>query len=135
MKIGVMFGNPETTTGGNALKFYASVRIDLRRIESIKKGDEVVGNRIRAKIVKNKVASPFREAEFEILFAEGISRLSDLIDTGVKYEIIQKAGSWFAFDNEKIGQGRDSVRKFLEENPKLINKIEKAVLDKLGIKR
>ncbi len=135
MKIGVMFGNPETTTGGNALKFYASVRIDLRRIESIKKGDEVIGNRIRAKIVKNKVASPFREAEFEILFSEGISRLSDLIDTGVKYEIIQKAGSWFAFDNEKIGQGRDSVRKFLEENPKLINKIEKAVLDKLGIKR
>ena len=135
MKIGVMFGNPETTTGGNALKFYASVRIDLRRIESIKSGDVVIGNRIRAKIVKNKVAAPFRDAEFEILFTEGISRLSDLIDSGVKSEVIQKSGSWFSFENEKIGQGRDSTRKFLEENPKLINKIEKAVLDKMGIKR
>jgi len=135
MKIGVMFGNPETTTGGNALKFYASVRIDLRRIESIKNGDVVVGNRIRAKIVKNKVAAPFREAEFEILFSEGISRTSDLIDLGVKSEVIQKSGAWFAYDNEKIGQGRESVRKFLEENPKTFTKIEKAVLDKLGIKR
>lgn len=135
MKIGVMFGNPETTTGGNALKFYASVRIDLRRIESIKNGDVVIGNRIRAKIVKNKVAAPFREAEFEILFTEGISRTGDLIDLGVKSEVIQKSGAWFSYDNEKIGQGRDSARKFLEENPKVFNKIEKAVLEKLGIKR
>jgi len=135
MKIGVMFGNPETTTGGNALKFYASVRIDLRRIESLKRGDEVIGNRIRAKIVKNKVAAPFREGEFEILFTEGISRLSDIIDMGVKYELIQKAGSWFSFENEKIGQGRDSARKFLEENPKITNKIEKAIIEKVGIKR
>ncbi len=135
MKIGVMFGNPETTTGGNALKFYASVRIDLRRIESIKRGDEVIGNRIRAKIVKNKVAAPFRDGEFEIIFTEGISRLSDIIDMGVKHEVIQKSGSWFAYDNEKIGQGRDSARKFLEENPKIMNKIEKAILDKLAIKR
>jgi recombination protein RecA len=135
MKIGVMFGNPETTTGGNALKFYASVRIDLRRIESLKRGDEVIGNRIRAKIVKNKVAAPFREGEFEILFTEGISHLSDIIDSGVKYEVIQKAGSWFSFDNEKIGQGRDSARKYLEDNPKIANKIEKAIIEKVGIKR
>ncbi len=135
MKIGVMFGNPETTTGGNALKFYASVRIDLRRIESLKRGDEVIGNRIRAKIVKNKVAAPFRDGEFEILFTEGISRLSDIIDMGVKCEVIAKAGSWFSYDNEKIGQGRDSARKFLEDNPKLANKIEKSIIDKLGIKR
>ena len=135
MKIGVMFGNPETTTGGNALKFYASVRIDLRRIESLKRGDEVIGNRIRAKIVKNKVAAPFRDGEFEILFTEGISRLSDIIDMGVKSEIIQKAGAWFSFENEKIGQGRDSARKFLEENPKITNKIEKAIIEKLLIKR
>lgn len=135
MKIGVMFGNPETTTGGNALKFYASVRIDLRRIESLKRGDEVIGNRVRAKIVKNKIAAPFREGEFEILFTEGISRLSDIIDMGVKHEVIQKAGAWFSFENEKIGQGRDSARKFLEENPKIANKIEKAVIEKAGIKR
>ncbi|MCB9771992.1 MAG: recombinase RecA [Candidatus Omnitrophica bacterium] len=135
MKIGVMFGNPETTTGGNALKFYASVRIDLRRIESIKRGDEIIGNRIRAKIVKNKVAAPFRDGEFEILFTEGISHLSDVIDMGVKHEIIQKSGSWFSYGEEKIGQGRESARKYLEENPKIANKIEKALLDKLNIKR
>ena len=135
MKIGVMFGNPETTTGGNALKFYASVRIDLRRIESIKRGDEIIGNRIRAKIVKNKVAAPFRDGEFEILFTEGISHLSDIIDMSVKHEIIQKAGSWFSYGEEKIGQGRESARKYLEENPKIASKIEKALLDKLNIKR
>ncbi len=134
MKIGIMFGNPETTTGGNALKFYSSVRIDLRRIESLKQGDEVIGNRVRAKIVKNKVAPPFREAEFEIMFNEGISRTSDILDLGVKSEIIQKTGSWFSFENEKIGQGRDSVRKFLQENPKTLSRIEKQILDKLRSK-
>lgn len=127
MKIGVMFGNPETTTGGNALKFYASVRIDLRRIEALKKGDEFIGNRIRAKIVKNKVAAPFRTAEFEILFTEGISRAGDILDLGVKTEIIGKAGSWFSYENEKIGQGRDSTRKYLNDNPKLLDKIEKQI--------
>lgn len=135
MKIGVMFGSPETTTGGNALKFYASVRIDLRRIETLKRGDEVIGNRVRAKIVKNKIAAPFRDGEFEILFTEGISRLSDIIDMGVKSEIIQKSGSWFSYEDAKIGQGRESARKFLEENPKIANKIEKSIIDKLLIKR
>ena len=134
MKIGVMFGNPETTTGGNALKFYASVRIDLRRIETLKRGEEVIGNRIRAKIVKNKVAAPFREAELEIHFDEGISKLSDVLDTGVRSEIIQKTGTWFSFENEKIGQGRDSARNFLRENPKVMNRIEKQIRDKVGIK-
>jgi len=135
MKIGVMFGNPETTTGGNALKFYSSVRIDLRRIEALKRGDEFIGNRVRAKIVKNKVAPPFRTAEFEILFNEGISAVSDILDLGVKNEIITKAGSWFSYENEKIGQGRESTRKYLLENPKLLNKIEKQIFDKLGIKK
>ena len=130
MKIGIMFGNPETTTGGNALKFYASVRIDLRRIDTIKAGEEMIGNRIRAKIAKNKVAPPFRTAEFEIYFDEGISKTSDIIDLGVKTEVIAKSGAWFAFENEKIGQGRDSVRKFLGENPKILTKIEKAILER-----
>ncbi len=133
MKIGVMFGNPETTTGGNALKFYCSVRIDLRRIEALKRGDEFIGNRVRAKIAKNKVAAPFRTAEFEILFNEGISRISDIIDLGVKSEVINKSGSWFSYENEKIGQGRDSVRRFLAENPKVLSKIEKQLHTKLEI--
>ncbi|OGX25651.1 MAG: recombinase RecA [Omnitrophica WOR_2 bacterium RIFCSPHIGHO2_02_FULL_48_11] len=131
MKIGVMFGNPETTTGGNALKFYASVRIDLRRIESIKQGEEFIGNRVRAKIVKNKVAAPFRDAEFEILFNEGISKVSDILDLGVKSEIIAKSGSWLSFENEKIGQGRETARKFLQDNPKILAKIEKQIIAKL----
>ena len=131
MKIGIMFGNPETTTGGNALKFYSSVRIDLRRIEAIKRAEEFIGNRIRAKIVKNKVAPPFRDAEFEIHFDEGISRVSDVLDLGVKSEIIQKSGTWLSFENEKLGQGRDSARKFLFENPKFLTKIEKQILEKL----
>ncbi len=135
MKIGVMFGNPETTTGGRALKFYASVRLDLRRIESIKQGEEIIGNRVKVKVVKNKVAAPFREAEFEILFSEGISRLSDILDLGVKSEILEKSGSWLSFENEKIGQGRESARKFLQENPKILNKIEKQILQKVGINR
>lgn len=135
MKIGVMFGNPETTTGGNALKFYASVRIDLRRIEALKQGEEFIGNRIRAKIVKNKVAAPFRDAEFEILFNEGISRTNDILDLGVKSEIIQKSGSWLSFENEKIGQGRETARKFLIENPKILSKIEKQILEKIKAKK
>jgi len=133
MKIGVMFGNPETTTGGNALKFYSSVRIDLRRIEALKKGEEFIGNRVRAKIVKNKVAAPFRTAEFEIYFNEGISRTSDLITLGVDQGIIQKSGSWFACGEEKIGQGKDAVRTYLMDNPKLAAKIEKEIRDKAGI--
>ena len=130
MKIGVMFGNPETTTGGNALKFYSSVRIDLRRIEAIKRGEEFIGNRIRAKVIKNKVAPPFRDAEIEIFFDEGISRSSDIMDMGVKNEIIQKMGSWFSFENEKLGQGREGVKKYLQENPKILNRIEKLILAK-----
>jgi recombination protein RecA len=136
MKIGVMFGNPETTTGGNALKFYASVRIDLRRVETLKKGEEFTGSRIRAKIAKNKVAPPFRMAEFDILFEEGgISKSGDILDLGVQSEIISKSGSWFAYGEEKIGQGKDSARRFLIDNPKLLDKIEKEILTKLGINR
>ncbi len=133
MKIGVMFGNPETTTGGNALKFYSSVRIDLRRIETLKRGDDVIGNRVRAKIVKNKVAAPFKEAEFEIHFDEGISAASDLMDTGIRYNVIDKSGAWFAFEGERIGQGRDNVRKYLQDNPKVAQKIEKLVIEKSKI--
>ncbi len=135
MKIGVMFGNPETTTGGRALKFYASVRLELRKIESIKVGEEIIGNRVKAKVVKNKVAPPFKDAEFEIIFNEGISRTSDILDQGTKAEIIQKSGAWLSFENEKIGQGRESARKYLQENPKIANRIEKQILDKVGIKR
>ncbi len=131
MKIGVMFGNPETTTGGNALKFYASVRIDLRRIETIKRGDEILGNRIRAKIIKNKVAPPFRDAQFEIRFKEGISRISDILDLGIKTEVINKSGSWLSFEEEKLGQGRESARIFLQENPKVLNKLEKTILQNI----
>ncbi len=134
MKIGVMFGNPETTTGGNALKFYSSVRIDLRRIETLKKGEEFIGNRVRAKIVKNKVAAPFRTAEFEIYFDEGISRTSDIVTLGVDLGLIQKSGSWFAYGEEKIGQGKDAVRAYLASNPKLAAKIEKEIREKAGIK-
>lgn len=134
MKIGVMFGNPETTTGGNALKFYSSIRIDLRRVEALKKGEEFIGNRVKAKIVKNKVAAPFRTAEFEIYFNEGISRTSDLIELGVDMGLIQKSGSWFAYGEEKIGQGKDAVRAYLADNPKLAAKIEKEIREKAGIK-
>jgi len=135
MKIGIMFGNPETTTGGRALKFYASVRLDLRKTETIKQGDVVVGHRVRAKVVKNKVAPPFREAEFEILFTEGISRISDILDMGVESEVLQKSGTWLSFENEKIGQGREAARKFLQENPKFLNRIEKQLVEKLNIRR
>ncbi|MCK5014148.1 MAG: recombinase RecA [Candidatus Omnitrophica bacterium] len=129
MKIGVMFGSPETTTGGRALKFYSSVRIDLRRIETLKKGDQFIGNRVRAKIVKNKVAAPFRQAEFEIHFDEGISRSADILDMAIANDIVEKSGAWFSFENEKIGQGKENTRRFLKENPKLLSKIEKMVID------
>jgi recombination protein RecA len=116
MKIGVMFGNPETTTGGNAFKFYASVRMDIRRIGAIKDGQEVVGNRTRVKVVKNKMAPPFKEAEFDIMYGEGISRAGDLLDVGVKAGIIDKSGAWYSYDGERIGQGRENVKKFLQDN-------------------
>ena len=133
MKIGVMFGSPETTTGGNALKFYASVRLDIRRIGSIKKGDEVIGNETRVKVVKNKVSPPFKTAEFDILFGEGISREGELIDMGVVARLVEKSGAWYAYNGEKIGQGRDNAREFLRENPALAHEIENKVRDSLGI--
>ena len=133
MKIGVMFGNPETTTGGNALKFYASVRLDVRRIEAIKDGTNIIGNRTRVKVVKNKVAPPFNEAQFDILYNEGISRLGDLIDVAVEQNIITKSGSWFSYKEERIGQGRDAVKKFLAENPQLAKTIDQETRKKLGM--
>ena len=133
MKIGVMFGSPETTTGGNALKFYASVRLDIRRTGSIKKGDEVIGNETKVKVVKNKVASPFKTAEFDILYGEGISRLGEVLDLGVASNIIEKSGAWFAYKGEKIGQGRDNSREFLKENPLLATEIENRVREHLGV--
>lgn len=130
-KIGVMFGNPETTTGGKALKFYASIRIDLRRIASLKKGEEVVGNRVRASIVKNKVAPPFRKAEFDIMYDEGISRASGAIDMAEVMEIIKKTGTWLSYGDEKIGQGKENARIYLKENPKILEKIEKEIRDRI----
>ncbi len=127
MKIGVMFGNPETTTGGNALKFYASVRLDIRRIGSIKKGEEIVGNETRVKVVKNKVAPPFKEAEFDILYGEGISFVGELVDLGVKYGFIQKSGSWYSYGSEKIGQGKDNAKNFLKEHPEKALEIEQKI--------
>ncbi|HEX9759435.1 MAG TPA: hypothetical protein VGA40_00870, partial [Candidatus Acidoferrales bacterium] len=132
-KIGVMFGNPETTTGGRALKFYSSIRMDIRRIQAIKEGDRVVGSRTRAKVVKNKVAAPFREAEFDIVYGEGISREGDLLDLGVDKGIIEKSGTWFSFDGERIGQGRENARTFLKENRDARDKLETAIRKKLGI--
>lgn len=138
-KIGVMFGNPETTTGGNALKFYASVRLDIRRVSQIKESDEVSGNRVKVKIVKNKVAPPFRIAEFDIMFGEGISKAGEIIDLGVEFEIIKKAGSWFSYNDTKLGQGRDGVKQLLLENPDLMDELEARIKevvtgDKLEIK-
>ncbi len=127
MKIGVMFGNPETTTGGNALKFYASVRLDIRRIGAIKKGDEVIGAETRVKVVKNKVAPPFRKAEFDVLYGEGISLEGEIIDHGVLLDIVEKSGSWYSYKGEKIGQGKDNARIFLKDNPKISNEIEQLV--------
>jgi len=132
-KVGVMFGNPETTTGGRALKFYSSVRLDVRRIETLKKGTEVVGNRTRVKVVKNKVAPPFREAEFDIMFGEGISREGDILDLAVTHEVVQKSGAWFAYQGEKIGQGRENAKTYLKENPDVLAEIEYQVRVKSGI--
>ena len=134
MKIGVMFGSPETTTGGNALKFYSSVRVDVRRIAAIKEGDEVVGNRTRAKIVKNKVAPPFRQAEFDIIYNEGISREGDLIDLGVDEGIVEKSGSWYSYGEERIGQGREKARTFLKENPDICHRLAEEVYLAKGLK-
>ena len=134
-KIGVMFGNPETTTGGRALKFYASVRVDIRRIAAIKDGDNVVGGRTRVKIVKNKVAPPFREAEFDVMYGEGISREGDLLDLAVDKRIIEKSGTWFAYSGERLGQGRENAKAFLRENPELFKKIEDRVRKELGLTR
>ena len=133
MKIGVMFGSPETTTGGNALKFYSSVRMDIRRIGAIKDKDEIIGNQTRVKIVKNKVAPPFKVVEFDIMYGEGISKLGELVDLGVKAEIIDKAGSWFAYKDQKIGQGRENVKNFLRDNPPIAQEIENRILENAGI--
>ncbi len=130
-KVGVMFGNPETTTGGRALKFYSSMRIDVRRIESIKSGDQIIGNRTRAKIVKNKVAPPFKQAEFDIMYGKGISKCGDILDCAVEAKIIEKAGSWYSFDGNRIGQGRENVKTYLEENQEIMDKIEGMLLDQL----
>ena len=133
MKIGVMFGSPETTTGGNALKFYASVRLDIRRIGGIKKGDEVVGNETRVKVVKNKVAPPFREAMFDILYGEGISREGEIIELGVTHKLVEKSGSWYAYNGEKIGQGKDNAREFLRNNPKIAEEIESRIRSAVSV--
>ena len=133
MKIGVMFGNPETTTGGNALKFYASVRLDIRRIGGIKKGDEVVGNETRVKVVKNKIAPPFKQAEFDIMYGAGISREGEIIDLGVVAGIVDKAGAWFSYNGDRIGQGKDNVREYLREHPAMAVEIENRVREKLGV--
>lgn len=130
-KIGIMFGNPETTTGGNALKFYASVRLDIRRISQLKEGDNVMGNRARVKVIKNKVAPPFRMAEFDIIFGEGISKVGEIIDIGVEKGVIKKAGSWFSYDDTKLGQGRDAVKALFQENPDLAEEIESRIKEVL----
>ena len=133
MKIGVMFGNPETTTGGNALKFYSSVRLDIRRIGAIKDKDEVVGNQTRVKVVKNKVAPPFKQVEFDIMYGEGVSRFGELIDLGVKANIVEKSGAWISYDGQRIGQGRENAKAFLKENPKVANAIERAIRANAGL--
>jgi recombination protein RecA len=134
MKIGQMgYGSPETTTGGNALKFYASVRIDIRKIQSLKQGDDIIGNRVRAKVIKNKVAPPFKQAEFEIMFGEGISKEAELIDYGVKLDIVDKSGAWFSYQDRKLGQGKEKAKAFLKENPQVFAQIEKEVKEALGV--
>ncbi len=135
MKIGVMFGSPETTTGGNALKFYASIRLDIRRIGPIKQGDQMVGNRTRVKVVKNKVAPPFKEVEFDIIYGEGISKDGDLLDLAANSEIVEKSGSWFTYQGERLGQGRENAKQFLKDNPTIAAKIEKQVFENYGILR
>ena len=134
-KIGIMFGNPETTTGGNALKFYASVRIDVRKVTQLKDGDEATGNRTRAKVVKNKMAPPFRKAEFDIVFGEGICKVGEVVDLAVEYDIVHKSGSWFSYGESKIGQGRDAVLQMLRDNPELCDEIEAKVREALAAVR
>jgi recombination protein RecA len=133
MKLGVMFGNPETTTGGNALKFYSSVRLDIRRIESIKEGQEVTGNRVRVKVVKNKLAPPFKQAEFDVMFAEGISKMGELVDLGVDKRILDKSGAWYSYKNDRLGQGREAVRDFLKSNPTIARDIENRLREQAGL--
>ncbi len=133
-KIGIMFGNPETTTGGNALKFYASVRLDIRKVTSLKDGDQVVGNQVRVKVVKNKVAPPFRKAEFEIMFGEGISKVGEIVDLGVEYGIIQKSGSWFSYQGSKLAQGRDATKSLLRDNPELCEELEAQIMEAISQK-
>ena len=135
MKIGVMFGNPETTTGGNALKFYASVRLDIRRVGSIKRGEEILGSETRVKVVKNKVAPPFRTTDFDILYNEGISRESEIINLGTQLGLIEKSGAWYAYKQEKIGQGKDNVRVFLKENPQIAATLEQQIRAELLVKK
>ena len=133
MKIGVMFGSPETTTGGNALKFYASVRLDIRRTGQIKKGDDILGNETRIKVVKNKVAPPFKQAEFDILYGEGVSLEGEIIDIGVKLGLVEKSGAWYSYNGNKIGQGKDNTRMWLKENPEIANEIEQKIRAEVGI--
>ncbi|HQL82568.1 MAG TPA: hypothetical protein PK307_10225, partial [Spirochaetota bacterium] len=133
MKIGVMFGSPETTTGGNALKFYSSVRLDIRRVETLKTGEDPIGNRVRVKVVKNKVAPPFKQAEFDIMFDRGISREGGILDLGVKYEIIKKSGTWFSYGEERIGQGRENAKKYLADNPATVQEIEAKIKVAAGL--
>jgi len=133
MKIGVMFGSPETTTGGNALKFYSSVRLDIRRIGAIKDKEEVVGNQTRVKVVKNKMAPPFRQIEFDIMYGQGISKLGELLDLGVKANLVEKSGSWFSYDGQRIGQGRENSKNFLREHPELADKLEKQIRSNAGL--
>jgi recombination protein RecA len=133
MKLGVMFGNPETTTGGNALKFYASVRLDIRRIESIKEGTDVTGSRVRVKVVKNKMAPPFKQAEFDIMFAEGISKMGELVDLGVEKRVLEKSGAWYSYKGERLGQGREQVRDFLKNNPAVARDIEQRIRESSGV--
>jgi recombination protein RecA len=133
MKIGVMYGSPETTSGGNALKFYASVRLDIRRIGAIKERDEVVGNQTRVKVVKNKLAPPFKMVEFDIMYGEGVSKMGELIDLGVKANVVEKSGSWFSYDSQRIGQGRENAKQFLKDNPDMAARIEAAVRQNSGI--
>jgi recombination protein RecA len=135
MKIGIMFGNPETTTGGNALKFYSSVRLDIRRIASIKQGQEVIGSRTKVRVVKNKVAPPFKEVEFDLIYGEGISREGDVLDLAAEKNIVEKSGTWYAYEGQRIGQGRENAKQFLKENPKALEKMEKEILENFRISK
>ncbi|HEX9861496.1 MAG TPA: DNA recombination/repair protein RecA, partial [Nitrospirota bacterium] len=133
MKIGIVYGNPETTTGGNALKFYSSVRLDIRKVEAIKEGSNIVGNRVRVKVVKNKVAPPFKQAEFDIVFNEGISKVGEIVDTGVSLGVIDRAGAWYSYNGDRIGQGRESVKSFLKDNPSIADEVEARVKELAGV--